>query len=87
MFDRDERDLVRTLNEMERTARERSHFDQIEARQRLRSYVQADRRFNSYDADALVSRVLECRQCAAVLDLDDPVLRGGERRPLDRSNW
>lgn len=87
MFGNDPRDLARTLGEMERLARDRSNYNQIETKERFREYLQTDRRFDAFDKDALIERVMLCRSNGAVLELDDPVLRGGDRRPLDRSNW
>jgi hypothetical protein len=87
MFDSSERDLARTLTEMERTARERSNFDQSEAKEKFREFLQGDRRFDPYDKDRLIDRVMECRSNGAVLDLSDTRLMGLEPRPLDRSRW
>ena len=82
MFGDDERDRVAALAEMERLSRVRTNFDQVAARETFKSYLNADRRFDGFDKDALVTRVQECKQCGATLDLTDPVLRGLEPRPL-----
>lgn len=87
MFSNDPRDLTRTLGEMEKQARVTSNFNQVDAKEKLKEYLQHDRRFDQFNADALAKRVMECRSNGAFLDLDDPVLKGLERRPLDRSNW
>jgi hypothetical protein len=79
-----QRDKISALTEMERLSRVRSNFDQVAARETFKGYLQADRRFDEFDKDALIARVQECRQCGAVLDLDDPRLKGGEARPLER---
>jgi hypothetical protein len=84
MFERDPRDLAATLTEMERQSRVRTNFDRPAALEKMKSYLATDRRFDGYDADRLVRRVQECRQSGAVLDLDDPQLRGLPPRPLDR---
>lgn len=82
MFTTDPRDLARSLGEMEKYARERSHFDQIEARQRFNEFLANDRRFDSFDKDRLIERVMEARSCGRVLDLGDPWLKaGGVKRP------
>jgi hypothetical protein len=86
MFGEDERDRVAALAEMERLSRVRSNFDTVAARETFKSYLNADRRFDGYNKDALVARVQECKQ-GATLDLTDPVLKGQGRRPLDRSGW
>ena len=84
MYGDDERDKIAALAEMERLSRVRTNFDQVAARETFKSYLNADRRFDEFDKDALVSRVQECRSCGAILDLDDPRLRGQPARPLDR---
>jgi hypothetical protein len=88
MFDSNERDLCATLSEMHRRARDRSNYNSIEAERKLAEWIQQDRRLDPYDAARLAQRVNTCLQSGAVLELDAPeLLRGGERRPLDRSNW
>lgn len=87
MFDKNPNDLARTLTEMDRIARDRCNANQVESKEKLKEFIRADRRFDQYDKDALAARVMLCRSNGAVLDLDDPRLRGQERRPLDRSNW
>jgi hypothetical protein len=87
MFGTDHRDLAQTLTQMERLARERSNFDQNEAKGKFREFLQGDRRFDPYDKDRLIDRVMECRSNGAVLDLSDPRLMGLEPRPLERSRW
>jgi hypothetical protein len=87
MHGNDPRDLCATLASMEKEARVASNFNQIDARERFREYLSNDRRFTGYDPDRLIERVMLCRSNGAVLDLDDPQLRGLEARPLDRSGW
>jgi hypothetical protein len=83
VFSDDPRDLARTLGAMEKEARERCNFDQIEARQRFAEYLSHDARFRDYDPNRLIERVMEARSCGRSLDLDDPFLqRGGSKRPL-----
>lgn len=84
MFDTNERDMVKTLAEMERLARERSQFDQTAAKQVFREYLERDRRFDPYDKDKLIAHIQECRQSCATVDLQDPRLQGREARPLER---
>jgi hypothetical protein len=87
MFDNDVRDKIKALDFMEKLSRERACFNEVAARDKFREFVRQDRRFDEFDADALVRRVQECRRSCAVLDLEDPRLRGLEKRPLERSNW
>jgi hypothetical protein len=82
MFGNDPRDLAATLATMEKIARERSNFDQIEAKDKFRQYLSQDKRFAEYNADALIDRVMHCKNQGAILDLDDPQLKGREKRPL-----
>ena len=84
MFDNDHRDLCAALNEMERQSRIKTNFSQSEAKEKMTQWLGQDRRFDTYAKDKLAQRVMECRQSGAVLDLDDPVLKGGSPRPLDR---
>jgi hypothetical protein len=85
MFERDPKDLTATLSWMESTARERSKFNQIEAKQRMAEFIANDRRFDAYDTAKLVDRVSHCKSYGAKLDLEDPaLLKGGKPRPLSR---
>jgi len=85
MFGKDQRDLTATLSEMEYWARQKSNFNQTEARQRMAEWLQQDRRFDGFDHSRLVERVQLSKSNGAVLDLDDPqLLKGGQPRPLDR---
>ena len=85
MYGKDERDLAVTLTRMADLARERSNFNQLEAKQKMAEWLQTDRRFDSYDPARLIERVHAARYSGAVLELDDPqLLKGGQPRPLDR---
>jgi hypothetical protein len=87
MFGTKDQDLRNTLSAMEQEAREQSQFNQLVAREKFKERLAQDRRFDPYDKDALVRRVQDCKAHGAVLDLNDPRLRGDEARPLDRSQW
>jgi hypothetical protein len=85
MFGKDQRDLAVTLTRMADLAREKTNFNQNEAKQKMAEWLQTDRRFDDYDPERLIERVNQCRYNGAVLDLSDPQLqRGGQPRPLDR---
>ena len=85
MFSKDEKDLARTLAEMEYFARQKSNWNQVEAKQKIVEYVTQDRRFDGFDANRLAERVQLSRSNGASLSLDDPQLKkGGQPRPLDR---
>jgi hypothetical protein len=87
MFGNDTKDMMAALATMERLSRERTNFNQLAAKEKLKEFLQSDRRFDQFDKDALVSRVMHCRSNGACLDLDDPRLKGGEARPLERNYW
>ena len=84
MYGNDERDLCASLSEMHKVAIQKANYNQIEAREILKGYVQTDRRFDQFDPDRLAQRIEECRSNGRTADLlDDPYLRrGGEKRPL-----
>jgi hypothetical protein len=83
MFGPDAKDLAHALSEMERESRSKTNFDQVEQKNVFRSYLQADRRFDGFDADRLIERVKEARYNGRTLDLDDPFLmKNGQKRPL-----
>jgi hypothetical protein len=88
MFDRTPRDLCNTLSQMHRRAKDVCNNDQAEAQRKLEEWIQQDRRLDGFDAARLAQRVNTCLQSGAVLELDAPeLLKGGQRRPLDRSGW
>ena len=85
MFDSEQKDLSATLSQMERLAREKSNFNQIEAREKMARWVANDRRFDAFEPTRLVERVAHCKSNGAVFDIEDPaLLKGGRPRPLSR---
>jgi hypothetical protein len=83
MYGNDERDLCASLSEMHRVAIQKANYNQVEAKEILKSYVGLDRRFDQFDPDRLAERIQECRSCGRTADLDDPYLRrNGSKRPL-----
>ena len=46
-FDSDHRDLAATLSAMERESRERTQFNQIEAKQKMKAWLAQDSRFRT----------------------------------------
>ena len=73
---------------MEMEAKQRCNFNQAEARERMAHWISQDRRFDGYDADRLVERVQRCRSNGAVFDIEAPEFeKGGQKRPLDRSQY
>jgi hypothetical protein len=80
MFERDPRDLAATLSEMERRSRERTNFNQIEAKQKFAEWISQDRRFDDLDPLKVAERVAYCRSNGGVFDVDSPELkRNGQR--------
>ena len=84
MFDDNHKDMTAWLAEAERQARIKSNFSETDAQKKLTAWIKQDSRFSEFDATKLAERVVDCIGHGAVLDLSDPVLKGGERRPLDR---
>jgi hypothetical protein len=52
------RDMTMALSQMERVSRERTNFDLVAAKDRLREFISQDRRFDSYDHDRLAALTL-----------------------------
>jgi hypothetical protein len=80
MFERDPKDLAATLSEMERRSRERTCFNQVEAKVKFAEWISQDRRFDDFDPVRVAERVAYCRSNGAVFDVDDPQLRRGQSR-------
>ena len=57
VYGKDERDLAVTLTRMSDLARERSNFNQNEAREKMAEWLKSDRRFDSFDPARLIERV------------------------------
>jgi hypothetical protein len=57
MFGKDQRDLAATLSQMESLARQKTNFNQIEAKAKMAEWLAHDRRFDAYDAQRLIERV------------------------------
>jgi hypothetical protein len=55
-----------------------------EASQMMRGWLDTDRRFDSYDKSRLLQKVDEAGKSGSRLDLTDPWLFGGDKRPLSR---
>jgi hypothetical protein len=87
MFDRNDRDMCQTLSAMHTEAIQKARWNQNDAQALMTDWIRNDRRFEGYDAHAVAERVRACKSNGAVLELDDPVLRGQPARPLSRSRW
>ncbi len=71
MYGNDERDLLATLSQMHKTAVERAHWNQNEAKEIMRRFIQVDRRFDAFDPDRLIERISEARSSGRTMDLAD----------------
>jgi hypothetical protein len=87
MFGTDDRDKLRALSEMARTSVDRCWGNKVEAKERMKEWLSYDRRFEGFDPDKLVDRVMLARSNGAIVELYDPELRGLPPRPLSRSRW
>jgi hypothetical protein len=89
MYDPNEKDMLAALGSMARTSVDRCWGNKVEARERMKEWLTYDRRFENFDHDKLVDRVMLSRSNGAVVELfDDPeLLKGGSPRPLQRSKW
>jgi hypothetical protein len=88
VFGNDDGDKVRALVEMARVSLARANGNRVEGKETMKNWLEHDRRFDAYDKDRLVDRVLLNRYNGAVVDMTDPeLLQGGSPRPLTRSKW
>src|SRR6516225_364812 len=76
--------LYNTLCKMVDEAYKKSDCDKTKMYGVVRSWVEKDQRFAHFDRDRLVQELQEKGKTCTKLDLDDPYLRGGPRRPLSR---
>ena len=82
MHSADDRDRLATLGSMARLAVDRCFGNKVEAKEQIKEWISYDRRFEGYDRDRLADQVMLNRSNGAAIDLDDPYLRGGQKRPL-----
>jgi len=89
MYDPNEKDMLAALGSMARTSVDRCWGNKVEARQKMKEWLAYDRRFERYDPDKLVDRVMLSRSNGAVVELFDgpELVKGGSPRPLQRSKW
>jgi hypothetical protein len=80
MFERDPKDLAATLSEMEKRSRERTNFNQVEAKQKFAEWISQDRRFDDLDPLRVAERVAHCRSNGAVFDIGSPELKRSQSR-------
>jgi hypothetical protein len=88
MFGPEDRDKLEALSAMARVSVDKCFGNKLEARERMKEWLSYDRRFENYDPERLVDRVMLCRSNGGRLSLDDPeLMRGGAPRPLTRRTW
>lgn len=82
------RDLMATLNSMGDVAMRRNLNNRLAALVVSNPFRHVIACFAGYDPAILARQYDEARRSCAQLDLSDPRLRGGERRPLTRDqSW
>jgi hypothetical protein len=82
MFGNHRDDFAATLRQMQSEALERSNFNQTEARAQLVQMVTNDRRFDTFDPQALVDHVRSYAESGRSMDWDNPsIKKGGAPRP------
>jgi hypothetical protein len=77
MFDKTPNDLQSTLFEMERRSRERSQFDQVAAKQKMKIWMAQDARFKDFDPDRTIDELQKARGCGGKFDVEAPELKRG----------
>jgi hypothetical protein len=83
MFGDGERDKSQTMGQMISEAMQKCNANRVEAKAKVMEMVKRDRRFDGYDHDRLLDKVMEKSQYGGYMDWDDPGLkRGGQPRPL-----
>jgi hypothetical protein len=86
MYDNCDRDRELRLRQMMDTALLRRNGNHIEAKQDVERWVRQLRIYDGFDATALAERADRFANGAKV-DWADPLLKGGPKRPLDRTSW
>ncbi len=85
MFGDSDSDKAATMKTMLTEAMQVACANRVEARAKVIEWAKRDRRFDNFDHDKLVDKVLEKSQYGGRLDWDDPELkRGGQPRPQNR---
>jgi hypothetical protein len=88
MFGPSDTDKVRALVEMARESLGRCNGNRVEGKEMMKTWLQHDRRFDDFNKDRLVDRILLNRYNGAVVDLTDgELLKNGSPRPLKLSDW
>jgi hypothetical protein len=77
-----EEDLKKTIGQMFNDALENNNFSRDNAKKSFVQYASADRRLDVYHKERLADRVKDCWYSGGRLDLDDPFLKGGQKRTL-----
>jgi hypothetical protein len=76
--------LEHTLSRLINESYVETNCSMDEAYKRTRQLLDYDRRFDQFDRDRLVAKAREIGASGGKLDLTDPWLYGGQKRPLSR---
>jgi hypothetical protein len=89
MYGNSDNDLISSLNNMFKVARQRHCFDRSAMHRDMVAAVRNDRRYDRFNPEVLVRQHIDASTHAAVLKLDDPRLRagGGQARPLAQDTY
>jgi hypothetical protein len=82
MYGTDAEDLQNTLSRMIQESWAESNCSMDECYKLTRQKLDYDRRFDGFQKDRLVNKAKEAGSCGGKLDLTDPWLYGGDKRPL-----
>jgi hypothetical protein len=83
-FGNDVNAMRSTLGRMVQAAYVSNNYSKPKCYQTVRHLLDHDRRFDSYDKERLLAKLEECGKTRGRLDLNDPYLLGGQKRPLTR---
>ena len=84
MFEDDPKSMRETPREMARSAHNAALGKGIDPTSTLEQYISRDPRFADFASDRLAAETMDAVRNgrSQSLDLDDPVLKGGQPRPL-----
>ena len=84
MFESDPKSMRETLREMAKSAHNATLGKGVDPIPTLQEYIQRDPRFRDFASDRLATEVMEAVRNgrSQAIDFDDPVLKGGQPRPL-----
>jgi hypothetical protein len=81
----DDNELRQTVAATIQDCWRKSQGDMNKTYELAKEHLALNRNFDPYDLDRLVAKARECGSTGGYLDMTDPYLLGGAKRPLDRS--